>query len=119
QPAMTANAIAASIGEAKGRTRNLDNLVELIVRTVRSQLGAILGNVGVAIPTAMLLASLVRALSGSHFVSPEEAGALLDQVDPLSGAILFAAIAGICLFLSGLIAGYYDNLSAYGRIPER
>lgn len=119
QPAMTANAIAASIGEAKGRTRNLDNLVELIVRTLRSQLGAILGNVGVAIPTAMLLASLVRALSGSHFVSPEEAGALLDQVDPLSGAILFAAIAGICLFLSGLIAGYYDNLSAYGRIPER
>jgi site-specific recombinase len=25
----------------------------------------------------------------------------------------------VCLFLSGLIAGYYDNLSAYNRIPQR
>ncbi len=119
QPAMTANAIAASIGEARGKTRNLDNLVELIVRTIRSQLGAILGNVGVAIPMAMLIAMLVYVLSGSHFVSPDEAHKLLDDVHPLSGAVLFAAIAGVCLFLSGLIAGYYDNLCAYGRIPQR
>ncbi len=119
QPAMTANAIAASIGDARGKTRNLDNLVELIVRTVRSQLGAILGNVGIAIPLAMLLASIVYMLSGSHFVTPDEANRLLDEVNPLSGAILFAAIAGVCLFLSGLIAGYYDNLSAFGRIPQR
>jgi site-specific recombinase len=119
QPAMTANAIAASIGEAKGKNRNLDNLVELIVRTVRSQLAAILGNVGVAIPVAILLALAIQAASGEHFVTPAKAHELLGEVDPASGAVLFAAIAGVCLFLSGLIAGYYDNLSAYGRIPQR
>jgi site-specific recombinase len=119
QPAMTANAIAASIGEAKGRTRNLDNLVEMIARTVRSQTGAIAGNVGVAIPMAMLLSFAVYVLSGRHFITPVEAQHLLGEVHPLSGAVLFAAIAGVCLFLSGLIAAYYDNLSAYGRIPQR
>lgn len=119
QPAMTANAIAASIGEAKGKTRNLDNLVEIIARTVRSQLGAIVGNVGVAVPMAMLLSFAVYTLSGRHFVTPVEAQKLLGEVNPMSGAVLYAAIAGVCLFLSGLIAGYYDNLSAYGRIPQR
>lgn len=119
QPAMTANAIAASIGEAKGKTRNLDDLVELIARTVRSQLGAIAGNVGVAVPMAMLLSFAVYALSGQHFITPVEAQRLLGEVHPMSGAVLFAAIAGVCLFLSGLIAAYYDNLSAYGRIPQR
>lgn len=119
QPAMTANAIAASIGEAKGKHRNLDNLVELIVRTIRSQIAAILGNVGVAIPTAMLLSLLVFWGSGSHFLTPAESLKMLDDVDPLGGTVLFAAIAGLCLFLSGLIAGYYDNLSSYGRIPQR
>lgn len=119
QPAMTANAIAASIGESQGKTRNLENLVEIIARTIRSQLGAIVGNVGVAVPTAMLMSLAIAELTGTPFISEEAARSLLDQVDPLSPAVLFAAIAGVCLFLSGLIAGYYDNLSAYGRIPER
>lgn len=119
QPAMTANAIAASIGEAKGKHRNLDNLVELIVRTIRSQITAIVGNVGVAIPTAMLLSLLVFWGSGSHFLTHAESMRMLEDVNPLAGTVFFAGIAGVCLFLSGLIAGYYDNLSAYGRIPQR
>lgn len=119
QPAMTANALAASIGEAKGSKRDLENLVELITRTVRSQLGAILGNVGVAIPMAMLFAFVVYQLTGKHFVDEAQAFKLLGEIHPLSGALFYAGIAGACLFLSGLIAGYYDNLCAYGRIPQR
>jgi len=119
QPAMTANAIAASIGETRGKGSDLENLVELIARTVRSQLAAIIGNVGVAVPLAMVVALCIQASSGTHFVSPDKARLLLDEIDPTGGALFFAAIAGVCLFLSGLIAGYYDNLSAYGRIPQR
>ncbi len=119
QPAMTANSIAASIGESQGKTRDLENLVELIARTIRSQLAAILGNVGVAIPTAMLLSLGIHAITGSPFLEVDKARELLRQVDPWSGIVFFAAIAGFCLFLSGLIAGYYDNLSAYARIPQR
>ncbi|AYH42337.1 site-specific recombinase [Azoarcus sp. DN11] len=119
QPAMTANAIAASIGETRGKTRDLDNLVELIARTIRSQLAAIVGNIGIAIPVATVLGVIVHATTGAHFVSPEKARVLLDEIDPVGGAVFFAALAGVCLFLSGLISGYYDNLCAYGRIPDR
>ncbi|MBN8443745.1 MAG: site-specific recombinase [Thauera sp.] len=119
QPAMTANAIAASIGEASGKTRDLEALAELIARTVRSQIAAILGNIGVAIPVAIAVSLAIHAFSGAHFVSAEKAYKLLGEIDPRSGAPLFAAIAGVCLFLSGLISGYYDNLAAYNRIPQR
>ncbi len=122
QPAMTANAIAASIGEAgeRGRERDLAPLVELVARTLRSQLAAILGNVGLAVPMAILFASLYLALSGTPFVDADQARYLLAELDPVgSGALIYAGIAGVCLFLAGLIAGYYDNLCAYNRIPER
>lgn len=119
QPAMTANAIAASIGEARGSTRDLEALADLIARTVRSQLGAILGNLGTAIPMAILVGTAIHYATGAHFVDPDKAHHLLAEIDPRSGALFFAAVAGVCLFLSGLIAGYYDNLCAYYRIPER
>ena len=119
QPAMTANAIVASIGEARGSTRNLEALADLIARTVRSQLAAILGNLGTAIPAAILVGMAVHHFTARHFVSANKAHQLLAEINPLGGALFFAAIAGVCLFLSGLIAGYYDNMSAYNRIPER
>lgn len=119
QPAMTANAIAASIGEAKGKTRDLEALADLIVRTIRSQTGAILGNIGVAIPVAIGVGLLIHLATGDHFVSPDKAEVLLQEIDPRGGALFYAAIAGVCLFMSGLIAAYYDNLSAYNRVPQR
>ncbi|NLF54198.1 MAG: site-specific recombinase [Thauera phenolivorans] len=119
QPAMTANAIAASIGEASGKTRDLDSLADIVVRTVRSQIAAILGNIGLAIPVAILVGLAIHEATGAHFVPPYKAQELLGEIHPLSAAPVYAAIAGVCLFLSGLIAGYYDNLSAYKRIPER
>jgi len=120
QPAMTANAIAASIGEAGGKLRNIDNLTHLIARTVRSQIIAILGNICIAIPLAGLIAFAVLGISGRPFVSPEKAVHLIeDQSLIRSGAVFYAAIAGICLFFAGLISGYYDNYAAYHRVPER
>jgi site-specific recombinase len=124
QPAMTANAIAAAIGETQGggreRERDMQPLVQLVARTLRTQFAAILGNIGIAIPMAMLLSLAVWWLTGSHFVDAEKARQLLQEIDPIgSGAVLYAAVAGVCLFLAGLIAGYYDNLCGYNRIPQR
>jgi site-specific recombinase len=120
QPAMTANAIAASIGEAGGKLRNIDTLTDLIARTVRSQIVAILGNVCIAIPLAGLIAYIALGVSGEHFVSPEKATHLYEEQSLIhSGAVFYAAIAGVCLFLAGLISGYYDNYAAYNRIPQR
>jgi site-specific recombinase len=120
QPAMTANAIAATISETGGRLRELDRLTDLIARMCRSQLIAILGNVGVALPVAGLLAFAFFALSDEAFTDAEKSLHLLDEQSLSHSAIVFyAAIAGVCLFVSGLLSGYYDNYAAYHRIPER
>ena len=119
QPAMTANAIAASIGESRGKTRDLENLATVIVCTLRSQLAAIIGNLGLSIPVAILFSLAFLHYTGVPFIDTINADHLFADVHPLSGALFFAAVAGVCLFLSGLIAAYYDNLTAYNRIPER
>ena len=125
QPAMTAAAIAAAIdegSEGSSRTRGeaLDRLAGVIARTVRSQLVAILGNVMVAVPLAMLIGLAFTQQFGAPYPSPDKATHLLADIHPWqSGAVIFAAIAGVCLFLSGLISGYHDNLAAYNRIPQR
>lgn len=121
QPAMTAAAIAASIDNATDtKSREMDNLVTIIANTMRSQFVAIFGNVVIAVPTAMLLAWGVLHFSGQLFVDANKAQQLLADIDPMrSGALFYAAVAGVCLFLSGLIAGYHDNLAVYNRIPQR
>ena len=120
QPAMTAAAIAASIDASDGKTKEMDNLVAIIAQMMRSQIIAIIGNVIVVIPVAILIAVLVYVTSGHHFVTPEKAVKLLHDIDPLrSGAVFYAGIAGVCLFLSGLIAGYHDNIAVYNKIPQR
>ena len=120
QPAMTASAIASSISESGGKARDMESLASIMAQTLRSQLAAIFGNVVVVIPMAMLIAWGVFALSSEHFITPEKAHHLLAGTDPLhSPAIFYAAIAGVCLFLSGLIAGHHDNLAVYNKIPQR
>jgi len=121
QPAMTAAAIAATIDNASdSKSKEMDNLVAMIANTMRSQLIAIFGNVVIVIPVAMLLAWGVLYYTGEHFITPDKAHQLLASIDPLhSGSLTYAAVAGVCLFLSGLIAGYHDNLAVYNRIPQR
>ena len=120
QPAMTASAIAASIDATDSKSKEMDNLVAMIANTTRSQLVAILGNVVIVIPMAILIAWSIFHFTGQHLVTPEKAHHLLADIDPIrSGALIYASIAGVCLFLSGLIAGYHDNLAVYNKIPQR
>ncbi|MCD6060551.1 MAG: site-specific recombinase Gcr [Moraxellaceae bacterium] len=121
QPAMTAARIAASIQEAGcNREKSLDGLAELCVNVFRSQFIAIMGNVMLAFPLSILLALLWQGSTGEPLASPEKVRSLLHDIDPVhSLALFYAAIAGVCLFVSGLISGYYDNKAVYSRIPER
>lgn len=120
QPAMTAARIAASMDTQGRREDALQGLADLIEKVCRTQFVAIFGNVVLAIPCAAILALLGWQMSGAHWINSEKALYLLRELDPLhSLALPHAAIAGCCLFLSGLISGYYDNKAAYDRIPER
>jgi site-specific recombinase len=120
QPAMTAAKLAEAIDAAGDRRKQLDTVVELAVRVFRSQLVAIVGNVALAFPVAWAIAWLANHALGAAVAEPAKAAKLLHELDPVrSLAIPHAAIAGVWLFLAGLIAGYYDNLSIFGRVPER
>lgn len=120
QPAMTASRIAAELHSRDGRNIDIDSLAELIAKVIRTQFVAVLGNIIIAFPMAYLLAWVYFYLQGQHIVTPEKAGHLLHDIDPLHSLALFhAAIAGVCLFVAGLISGYYDNKALYAHIPAR
>ncbi len=119
QPAMTASRIAASISEAQ-KEQKLDGLADLCVNVFRTQFIAIIGNVALSIPTAYAIAWLWWLATGEHLANAEKSAHLTHELNPVASlAIFHAGIAGVCLFLSGLISGYYDNKCLYNRIPER
>lgn len=120
QPAMTAQTIAGFLGEANnGRVSDLERVVDLIAAVARSQLAAIGGNVLVALPTAMLIAGAWIKWHGSAPFADDKALHLLHDLDPLGWALPHAALAGVFLFLSGILSGYFDNKASYARIGAR
>jgi site-specific recombinase len=81
---------------------------------------SIAGNVTVTLIVAFAIALTAGRFLGWNPVGPEKAAHLLADLHPWrSLALLHAAIAGVYLFLSGLISGYYDNLSLYHGVPQR
>lgn len=121
QPAMTASKIASSL-DIKGGSREqaLNSLVQMIAQVSRSQFVAFVGNVLLAFPVAYGLSWLYQYLMGQPLAEEEKALHMLHELHPLESPALFhAGIAGVFLFLSGLISGYYDNKSIYNKIPQR
>lgn len=119
QPAVTAHRFARSIEEA-GASRRIEALAEIVVRTFRSQFVALVGNLLIVVPVALLIADLLFAQTGHYYVGEAKARHLLQDANPLSPRVwAWAAITGVWLFLSGLISGFYDNKAVYDRIPQR
>tara|TARA_R110000787_G_scaffold75065_3_gene166521 strand:+ start:9079 stop:11559 length:2481 start_codon:yes stop_codon:yes gene_type:complete len=121
QPAMTAAAIASTISDSSGKkSHQLNKLSELVVDILRTQFIAIMGNIMMAIPVALIISFAWLQYTGAPMIDTDKAAHLLHDLDPFrSLALPHAAIAGVYLFLSGLIAGYYDNLAVYNQIGAR
>lgn len=121
QPAMTAAAIAATLEEAK--PRELEKLGDLVQNVIRTQFIAVLGNVGLAVPVACVIAWLWQHRTQGvqePFIPAAKLGHLLADLHPLySGALFFAAVAGVGLFLSGLVSGFFDNQARYQQLAAR
>jgi site-specific recombinase len=120
QPAMTAQTIAATVSQIDAARGDLGRLIDLVVAVARTQLAAIFGNVTVALPTAVAIGWALGAAKGAPFIDGEKALHLLHDLDPLASlALPHAAVAGVWLFMSGLISGWVDNWTVYERVPER
>ena len=121
QPAMTAAALASTVQQSKGsKMAQIAGLAALIVNIIRTQFIAILGNISIAIPVAAFIALMWDYALHEPLMNHAKAAKTLHDLNPFTSlAIPHAAIAGICLFLSGLLAGYFDNMAVYRKVGPR
>ncbi len=119
QPAMTASTLSHTL-QADQKVGDFSKFATLVAKVSRSQTIAFAGNVIVAFPVSYCISALYYYVSGHHIMDTDKAiHSVHDQNPFISLAILHAAIAGFYLFLSGIIAGYTENMSIYYKIPER
>ncbi len=120
QPAMTAATIAAALDGTPDKDARLDRIATLAAQVSRTQWVSIAGNVLIGFLTSLSIGLVAAVFLGWEPVTVEKAEHLLHELHPWHSLALFhAAIAGVYLFLSGLISGYYDNQSLFNRVPER
>ncbi len=118
QPAMTAPAMAAKLKELEAPWA-IEEFVNEVVHLVRSQVAAVLGNVGVVAPCVLALCTAWFALSGQPLLAPDLADKVLDSLSLLNPAVwLFAAFTGTLLFASSLIAGWTENWFVLHRLDS-
>ncbi len=119
QPAMTASTIAGELGNVDDTEESFAKVTATIVRLLRTQIAALLGNYIFAFPLAILL--VFPFLIAEHPLAGfDKAKILVADLHPFwSLSFMYAAIAGVCLFMAGLIAGLADNWFSYQRIAYR
>ena len=121
QPAFTASAVASSLDTRKTEGEpDLENLAATVAKVSRSQIASFFGNLVIVFPVTFFFAWGWQQLFQSPIAEGEEAMKMLrDQHPWRSAALLYAAFTGFFLFVSGIIAGYWQNKIRYGLIRER
>jgi len=117
QPAMTASTLAKAIEQGDNRRADQRKLVELFMQVSRSQFAAVAGNVVFALLASSVIAYMFIQ-GGEQIITTEEAEYYLLGLEPAT-ALIYATIAGVWLFCSGLIAGYFDNRANYLELEKR
>ena len=118
QPAMTAPAMAAKLRdlEAPGA---IDEFVSEVAHLVRSQVAAVLGNIGLVAPCVVFLCLGWQFIAGRPALDQIQSRYVLDSLHLLAPATwLFAAFTGVLLFASSLIAGWVENWFVLHRLES-
>ncbi len=116
QPSMTAAALARAI--AQREHTDFAPLIEQIARASRTQLFALIGNVGVAMPVSFAVAVVWRLVSGHHFLTDAYAEKVIAAHHPFhSGTLIHAAVTGVWLWAASLIAGGVENWFVLRELP--
>ncbi|MEA9412763.1 MULTISPECIES: site-specific recombinase [unclassified Flavobacterium] len=125
QPAMTASALVRALQEGfKQKTQDKKDykykeFAIFFARVFRSQFIAFVGNVIIAFPVSLLGIWLIDQ-TFHYNIAKEKWPTLMQDLNPIySAAIFHAAIAGVFLFLSGIIAGSIANRDKHNHIYYR
>jgi site-specific recombinase len=127
QPAMTASALVRAL-ETGRKKQDVDEdekhqaFAEFFARVFRSQFIAFVGNVMFAFSVPLFIAWLADIAFNYNLGASKWENLIADQSPIHSLSILYASIAGVFLFLSGIIAGSVANTdkhqNVYYRIEE-
>ena len=123
QPAMTASALIKALEEGvlkQGRdTEKYKAFAILFARVFRSQFIAFVGNVIMAFPVSLLGIWLIDHFLHYNIAATKWESLLIDLSPIHSLAIFHAAIAGVFLFLSGIITGSVANRDKHNQVYFR
>ena len=123
QPAMTAAALVKALEDGlkikKRDPQKYHAFAVLFARVFRSQFIAFVGNVLMAFPVSLLGAIAIEYFLGTNIASGKSY-TLLNDLSPIHSMALFhAAIAGVFLFLSGIISGSVTNRDKHNQVYYR
>jgi site-specific recombinase len=117
QPAMTAPALAAQLGDV-GREGGLEGFVDEVAHLARSQAAGIFGNLALCAPLVLLGQLAAQAVTGAPLVGSLATRHALDALTLLGPTALYAAFTGVLLFASSLIAGWCENWFVFHRLDS-
>lgn len=123
QPAMTASALIRALEQGMKKQGNPSEkhqaFAVLFARVFRSQFIAFVGNVIMAFPISLLGIWLIDYAFGYNLAASKWTKLLTDLSPVHSMAIFHAAIAGVFLFLSGIISGSIANRDKHHQVYYR
>ena len=117
QPAVTAPAMVSKLKgiHQRGAVRRF---VDEVAHLFRSQVAAIAGNVGLVVPVVLLLSLALTLVTGAPMIDAEKADYVIRSLQLWGPSLLFAAVTGVLLFASSIIAGWVENWFVYYRLDS-
>ncbi|MFC5473963.1 site-specific recombinase [Paraherbaspirillum soli] len=117
QPAVTAPALASKMGQLD-TVDGLRALLTEVALLLRSQAAAVFGNLIGVIPMMLAISGVIMLTTHAPLMTAEYARSNIHDLSLIGPTPLFAALTGILLWLSSLVAGYADNWFALRRLRE-
>jgi putative N6-adenine-specific DNA methylase len=117
QPAMTAPTLARELDDT-GHDEGVKAFVASVIALIRTQAAAISGNVLVVFPVCLLVQLLAGNLLHANVISPAKAHATLHSFSLLGPTPFYAALTGVLLWASSLLAGWADNWFVLHRVGD-
>jgi site-specific recombinase len=117
QPAMTAPAMAAKLKDL-GHPGAIEGFVDEVAHLVRSQVAAIVGNLALVAPAVLLISTACWYGLGRPMIDAATANHVLHALTLLGPTALFAALTGVLLFASSIIAGWVENWFVLQRLDS-
>ncbi|WP_431821475.1 site-specific recombinase [Burkholderia sp. F1] len=117
QPAMTAPTLAREL-DGTAQDDGVKQFVSSVIALIRTQAAAICGNVLVVLPVCLLVQLFSSGVLHANLISPQKAHATLQSFSLLGPTPFYAALTGVLLWSSSLLAGWADNWFVLHRVGD-